>query len=193
MRRAQARGWQQLGIADSAATTRRPEVTQLTAGESSASQGMAPRPPCPAVIRRAIRLGASGLAPEAPRHMGDGHGAEDVYLSVGLTQVVYGGSACMCYNARINLRVPGHCNLQWRRGSLRTICLGCGWTVCAHTTSECPLSRYVTLSTLRKHPQISPAPRKSAALSWFRYNKGLSLRNREIETETLILASISQR
>ena len=56
--------------------------------------------------------------------MGDGHGAEDVYLSVGLTQVVYGGSACMCYNARINLRVPGHCNLQWRRGSLYS-CLGC--------------------------------------------------------------------
>ena len=136
MRRAQARGWQQLGIADSAATTRRPEVTQLTAGESSASQGMAPRPPCPAVIRRALRLGASGLAPEAPWHMGDGHGAEDVYLSVGLTQVVYGGSACMCYNARINLRVPGHCNLQWRRGSLRTLCLGCVWTYVKNTGSS---------------------------------------------------------
>ena len=59
--------------------------------------------------------------------MGDGHGAEDVYLSVGLTQVVYGGSACMCYNARVNLRVPDHCNLQWRRGSLYS-CLGCVWT-----------------------------------------------------------------
>jgi len=171
MRRAQARGWQQLGIADSAATTRRPEVTQLTAGESSASQGMAPRPPCPAVIRRAIRLGASGLAPEAPRHMGDGHGAEDVYSCVGLTQVVYGGSACMCYNARINLRVPGHCNLQWRRGSLYS-CLGC--VDCARPHTSIHGLGPLCLSVWIIHPPHTPSkrsprpPRESAALSRLR-------------------------